>query len=111
VLEQDLLFRMGQLVHSGFDFEERAHARKVARPVRLRQAVDDRGTEVEIFCFRHTIQLFGSNLVFEQSFTSPAEIAFRRRTLKADVKKQGQHPPLDENGPQSNPVFQGMVSA
>jgi hypothetical protein len=37
VFEQDLLFRTGQFVHGGFDFGERAHARKVARPVQLRQ--------------------------------------------------------------------------
>ncbi len=30
--------RMRQLVHSGFDFGERAHARKVARLVRFRQS-------------------------------------------------------------------------
>jgi hypothetical protein len=36
--EQDLLFRFGQPVHGGFDFGERAHALKVARLVRLRQA-------------------------------------------------------------------------
>jgi hypothetical protein len=36
--EQDLLFRLGQSVHGGFDFGERAHALKVARLVRLRQA-------------------------------------------------------------------------
>jgi hypothetical protein len=28
VFEQDLLFRMGQFVHGGLDFGERAHARK-----------------------------------------------------------------------------------
>jgi hypothetical protein len=38
MFEQDLLFRLGQPVHGGFDFGERAHARKVARLVGLRQA-------------------------------------------------------------------------
>jgi hypothetical protein len=39
VFEQDLLFRTGQFVHGGFDFGERAHARKVAHLVQLRQPV------------------------------------------------------------------------
>ena len=38
VFEQDLLFRMGQFVHGGLDFGERAHARKSSTPVQLRQA-------------------------------------------------------------------------
>jgi hypothetical protein len=32
VFEEDLLFRMGQFVHGGFDFRGRAHARKSSRP-------------------------------------------------------------------------------
>ena len=31
MFEQDLLFAMGQSVHGGFDFDERAHARKLVK--------------------------------------------------------------------------------
>jgi hypothetical protein len=35
VFEEDLLFRMGQFVHGGFDFRGRAQRGKVAGPVHL----------------------------------------------------------------------------